>query len=62
MKRTIAKITNKGIYRVIYDTEAKYNPYTVYVERVESDGRHRRKVAEYADLESCLYYIAEACK
>lgn len=58
MKKTIAKITHKGTYRVVYDSDTKYNPYTIYKEWY-ADGKHRQKIAGYADMTSCLYHIAQ---
>lgn len=52
MKRQMAKIIHKGTWRVIFDDSKKTNPY-----RVTKDGR---KVIDYADLTSCLYYIGQA--
>ena len=58
MSKTVAKITHKGTYRVVYDDSRRYNPYIIYKETY-TDGHHRHKIAEYADMTSCLYHIAE---
>lgn len=58
MKKTIAKITHKCTYRVVHDTEAKCNPYTVYREWY-NNGKHTIKLTAYEDMTSCLYHIAQ---
>lgn len=56
MKKTVAKIN--GTYRVVLDTTAGWNAYTVYKEWYDG-GKHTRKIATYDDMASCLYLIAE---
>lgn len=58
MARLIVKVKD---YRVV-KTDSKMNPYTVkqrYFSMVDC-GWHERTVAKYADLKSCMYYLAEA--
>lgn len=55
MKRQVVKIINKGIYKVIHDDIAKYNPYTVY--RVANG--HQTKLTALEDLTICLYFLSE---
>ena len=50
MKKQMAKIIDNGTWRVIYDDSKKYNPY-----RITKDNK---KVVDFADYASCLYYIA----
>ena len=52
MKRQMAKIIHRGIWRVIYDDSKKVNRY-----RVTKDGL---KVVDYADMMSCLFHIGQA--
>lgn len=58
MERLVVKVKD---YRVV-KTENKMNQYTVkqrYFSLVDC-GWHERTVAKYADLKSCMYYLAEA--
>ena len=60
MRRTVAKIINKGTYRVVFDDTKYINPYTIYRETHDIDGDfHAKKVESYGDLASCLYYLAD---
>lgn len=60
MKKTVAKIIHNGTYRVVFDDNAIYNPYTIYYESYDLDGDfHARKVEAYADLVGCLYHLTE---
>ena len=58
MRKTVAKIIHKGTYRVVYDDQAKNNPYTIYKEWYDR-GKHSTKLTAYADMTSCLYHIAQ---
>ncbi len=58
MRRTVAKIIHKGTYRVVFDDNAKCNPYTIYKEW-HSNGKHIEKLTAYEDMTSCLYHIAQ---
>ena len=58
MTKTVAKITHKGVYGVVYDDSKRCNPYTIYKE-FYAGGHHKQKIAEYSDMTSCLYHIAE---
>lgn len=51
MKRQLAKVIHNGTIRVIYDDTKKVNAY-----RVTFNGR---KVEDYANFESCLWFIAD---
>ena len=43
----------------ILDTTAKFNPYKVYQKWYEPEkGWHRKKLNEYADPRSALFFIA----
>ncbi len=53
MRRTVATMTLKGIYKVIYDSEAKVNPYRVY----RITGNHKKQIQRYADLGSAMYLL-----
>ena len=57
MERLVVKVKD---YRVV-KTENKMNPYTVkqrYFSIVDY-GWHERTVVKFADLKSCMYYLAE---
>lgn len=51
MRRQLAKVYFKGVWRVIYDDSKMFNRY-----RVTLDGG---KVIDYEDLASCLYHISQ---
>ena len=53
MKKQLVKMTCFGTYRVILDTEAKYNPYRVTL----SDYMGTRTLRKYGDFASCLEYL-----
>lgn len=61
MKKTVAKIINKGTYRVVFDDSTNCNPYTIYKEWYNA-GQHKQIIAKYADMTSCLYHIAQEYK
>lgn len=50
-------------YRV-YSTNDRLNPYTVKVKffSMKDCGLHEKTVVKYADLKSCLLYIADNIK
>ena len=54
MKRTVGKIYINGEYRIVYDTVAKENPYTILFIWYDA-GRHQKTVNKYADLKSALF-------
>ena len=61
MKRTVAKIYDGCEYRVIFDSEKKINPYTIYKKWYEP-GEHSlvnrsKKLIEYGGLTDCMYHI-----
>ena len=64
-KQIAILITRNGEYKVIRDDKAKYNPYKIYHITYElgSAGygltKHKRKVEEYADLASCMWYFKD---
>lgn len=58
MRRTMAKVYHNGTYRVVHDSEAYINPYTIYHE-VRDGGFHSHKVASYQDLGGCMLHITE---
>lgn len=45
-------------YICILDTTAKRNPYKIY-RKWYDDGWHRKKVNEYGDFQSVLWYILQ---
>lgn len=45
-------------YICILDTTAKHNPYKIY-RKWYDDGWHRKKVNEYGDFQSVLWYILQ---
>ena len=60
MRRTVAKISNKGTYRVVFDDTKYINPYTIYRETYDIDADfHAKKIVSYADLKSCLYHLSD---
>ena len=56
MKRTVAKVTHQGTYRVIYDDSKLYEKYTVYRENY-SEGWHSKKIDSFSSLAGCLYFL-----
>lgn len=56
MKKTVAKISHKGTYRIVFDDKAQVNPYTIYHEWYDQ-GKHSKKIETYADMYSCMYHI-----
>ena len=55
MARTqYAKVLWFGEWRIIHDTDKKYNQWIVT--------KKNRKVTDYADYASCLLYLAEVVK
>lgn len=56
MRKTVAKISHKGIYRIVFDDKEPYNPYTIYHEWYDM-GHHSKKVETYADMYSCMHHI-----
>lgn len=61
MKKTVAKITHKGTYRVVFDDSANGDPYTIYKEFYAGGNKHKLIVARYPDMTKCLYHIAMEC-
>ena len=58
MKRTVAKVTYNGVYKVIYDDSRKYNKYVIVSEYYGADNyKHSRTVIAYADFKSAMYDI-----
>lgn len=57
MTRLVVKVMD---YRVV-KTENKMNPYTVKQRyfSIADCGWHERTVVKFADLKSCMYYLAE---
>ena len=55
---SITNPTEQCTYTVIRNNEAKTDPYTVYREWY-CEGKHRQRLARYADLGSALYYITD---
>ena len=60
--RKVCKIQDGLILDVIY-TEGKTNPYAIYrytwsVDQYGYPKQHRELLVRYADLRSCMYYIA----
>ena len=63
MKSTkIANVSYKGHdFVVIKDLTTATNPYRLYDKWRGMDGRkHSKKIEAYADLRSCMYWIAGA--
>lgn len=48
-------------YLVVKDNRSKSNPYKVY-RKWWDGGWHRKKITEYADLESVFYTMQSACR
>lgn len=59
MKRTVAKVTCKGTYRIIYDDSKLYRPYTIYRETYSDGKKHSGKIESCVDLASCMFYLGE---
>ena len=55
MKHQLLKMSCLGVYRVIVETEAKYNPYRI----TYTVGSHLKTVARYGDFASCVYYLSQ---
>lgn len=55
----INMMNGSGKFICIYDSAAKFNPYKVYQKWYEpAKGWHRKKLNEYADPRSALFFIA----
>ena len=54
-------ITKHGEYKVIRDSDAKYNKYKVYIITREYSQyglrERRKKLIEYGDFASAMYYV-----
>ena len=64
MKAQVLKLLYHGTYTVIWDCTRRTNQYIIYHAYNEcfQDApakKHKKKIAEYADLASCLYYLAD---
>lgn len=65
MKTQVLKMTHGGIWTVIFDDEAKYNPYKIYRTTKELNPcgygltTHKKKMDEYAEFYSCLCYLKD---
>lgn len=59
MKRTVAKVTHQGTYRVIYDDSRLYEKYTIYQETYSDGSKHSKLLERYGDLTSCLFHIGD---
>lgn len=63
--RKIVDINYNGRYVVIVDFEAEVNPFRLYMvswDTCESGyglSKHKKLIAKYADLESCLHYLLQ---
>ena len=58
MKRQVMKMVHMGVYKVIYDDEARFNPYKVYHIGYGTDGnKHQGKVAEYALMSDAILHL-----
>lgn len=57
MKRTVAKVTHKGTYRVVFDDSRLYNQYTIYMETYSDGSKHSKLLERYADLASCMFFL-----
>lgn len=58
MTRLMAKITHNGVYRVEFHSTEKFNPYRVYIEFYDYT-HHKKLLEKFADLESCIRFIAD---
>lgn len=58
MKTTVAKISHKGTYRIVFDDKEPYRPYTIYHEWYDS-GKHTEKIEKYETLYGCMYHLTE---
>lgn len=61
-KKQVAKINNFGTYRIYYDDSNYFYPYSIYYEYgyIECDSgyrQHKRKIAQYEDMKSCMIHI-----
>lgn len=61
MKTQILKLNHNGEWKVIRDSEAKCNPYSIiHIRRELTDHgvvKRRKQVVKYANLASCMYYL-----
>ena len=55
-RATILRLTCKGVWKVIYDYTTRTNPFCVYYYW----SGHQKLMERYADLGSCLVYLANA--
>lgn len=58
MRTQMAKLYCNGTYLVIHDDSDKHNPYRVYREWHDG-GKHRKLVAKYADMASCMFTLTD---
>lgn len=58
MTKKIMEMSDKHTYVVIKDDSAKFNPYKVYNKWYDG-GWHRKKLTEYGDLQSVLWYLLQ---
>lgn len=57
MRTQVAKMIKSGTYKVIYDDKKRTNQYIIY----KVSNGHQKKVHEYGDFESCMYYLYMVC-
>lgn len=56
--RQVMTITHNGMWRVVEYTTQK-NPYRIYRDYFEDGRRHRKQVAAYGDLASCVWWFLQ---
>lgn len=62
MQTQVAKMICRGTYTVIYDDRPDYAQYKIF-KNWKADGRqHRRLVAKYNTLASCMTALAEVAR
>lgn len=63
MARQILKVQDAGFWYSVVKTDDPYNPYSIYRHSIRFDKYNypresKRLVEKYADMGSCLYYLA----
>lgn len=56
--KQIAKVTYYGRYIILYDEQAKYNPYRVY----KVEGNSRKLLAKWTEVGDAMMHLAEIIK
>lgn len=53
MERKVMELRDGGTWLVVKKTDDTRNPYRIYMK----ERNHRRQIAKYGDLFSCIFYV-----